>query len=427
MPAPSGTTRKTIGSTEAEARELDRGDELAGLRSEFLIPPWPGGRHAEYAYLAGNSLGLQPVAARVALDEELGRWAEAGVEAWFTGDGAWLEAAEELAEPTAALVGALPHEVVTMSSLTVNLHLLLASFYRPTPERSRILVEQEAFPSDSYAVQSQAAWHGLDPAEAVLRVPLEQVGAVLEAEGSSIAVALLPGVSYLTGEALDIPRLTAAAHAAGAVAAWDLAHAIGNVPLALHDWDVDFAVWCTYKYLNAGPGSPGGAFVHERHALDSSRPRLAGWWGTDPAERFRMEPDFVPQPGAHGFAASTPSILALAPLRASLGLFDRAGFARLRERSLRLTAYLESRVDELPGDARIVTPREPDRRGCQLSVSVRGARSLAARLRDEHGVICDFREPDVLRFAPTPLYNTFHDCWRAVTALREILTTKPGE
>jgi kynureninase len=230
-------------------------------------------------------------------------------------------------------------------------------------------------------------------------------------------------VSYLTGEALDIPTLTAAAHDAGAVAAWDLAHAIGNVPLALHDWDVDFAVWCTYKYLNAGPGSPGGAFVHERHALDSSRPRLAGWWGTDPAERFRMEPDFVPRPGAHGFAASTPSILALAPLRASLGLFDRAGFTRLRERSLRLTAYLESRVDELSGeaDARILTPREADRRGCQLSVSVRGARSLAARLHDEHGVICDFREPDVLRFAPVPLYNGFHDCWRAAAALGEIL------
>ena len=264
-----------------------------------------------------------------------------------------------------------------MSSLTVNLHLLLASFYRPTPGRSRILVEQEAFPSDSYAVQSQAAWHGLDPGEAVLRVPLEHVGAVLEAEGSSIALALLPGVSYLTGEALDIPTLTAAAHAAGAVAAWDLAHAIGNVPLALHDWDVDFAVWCTYKYLNAGPGSPGGAFVHERHALDSSRPRLAGWWGTDPAERFRMEPDFVPQPGAHGFAASTPSILALAPLRASLGLFDRAGFARLRERSLRLTAYLESRVDELPGeaDARTLTPGRPTGAGvsCRSPSAARAA------------------------------------------------------
>jgi kynureninase len=314
-----------------------------------------------------------------------------------------------------------------MSSLTVNLHLLLAAFYRPTPGRSRILVEQEAFPSDSYAVQTQAAWHGLDPAEAILRVPLEQVGIVLEAEGSSIALALLPGVSYLTGEAPDIPRLTAAAHAAGAMAAWDLAHAIGNVPLELHESNVDFAVWCTYKYLNAGPGSPGGAFVHERHALDRSRPRLAGWWGTDPAERFRMEPDFVPQPGAHGFAASTPSILALAPLRASLELFARTGFPRLRERSLRLTAYLESRLGELPGGSRIVTPREPDRRGCQLSVSVRGARSLAARLRDEHGVICDFREPDVLRFAPAPLYNSFHDCWRAAEALGEVLpATKLG-
>ena len=310
-----------------------------------------------------------------------------------------------------------------MSSLTVNLHLLLASFYRPSPERWRILIEEEAFPSDTYAVQSQAAWHGLDPSEAILRAPLDRVEAVLKAEGSSVAVVLLPGVSYLTGEALDVQRLTAAAHAAGAVAAWDLAHAIGNVPLGLHGWQVDFAVWCTYKYLNAGPGAPGGAFVHERHSHDRSRPRLAGWWGTDPVERFRMDPDFVPQPGAHGFAASTPSILGLAPLRASLELFDRIGFTRLRDRSLHLTCYLEDRLDELPADAgvRLITPREPGARGCQLSVSVPGARDLAARLRDEHGVICDFREPDVLRFAPVPLCNTFHDCWRAAEALRQVL------
>jgi kynureninase len=406
--------------TEAEAQELDRRDELGRLRREFLIPPWPGGRYAEYGYLAGNSLGLQPAAARESLDEELGRWAQSGVEAWFEGDRAWLEATEELSDPLARLAGARPHEVVTMSSLTVNLHLLLASFYRPSPERWRILVEEAAFPSDAYAVQSQAAWHGLDPSEAILRAPLDQIEAVLESHGSSVAVALLPGVSYLTGEALDVQRLTAAAHVAGAVAAWDLAHAIGNVPLELHEWGVDFAVWCTYKYLNAGPGAPGGAFVHERHSRDRSRPRLAGWWGTDPAERFRMDPDFVPQPGAHGFAASTPSILGLAPLRASLELFDRIGFARLRERSLQLTGYLEDRLDEL-AVVRLITPREPGARGCQLSVSVAGARDLAARLRDEHGVICDFREPDVLRFAPVPLSNNFHDCWRAAAALGEIL------
>ena len=373
----------------------------------------------EYAYLAGNSLGLQPVAARFALDEELRRWAEAGVEAWFTGDGAWLEAAEELSEPTAALVGALPHEVVTMSSLTVNLHLLLASFYRPTPGRSRILVEQEAFPSDSYAVQSQAGWHGLDPGEAVLRVPLEQVGAVLEAEGSSIALALLPGVSYLTGEALDIPRLTAAAHAAGAVAAWDLAHAIGNVPLALHEWDVDFAVWCTYKYLNAGPGSPGGALRPR-----APRPRQLA---AAPRGLVGNRPGGAVPHGARLRAATRSTRLcgldSLDPRARAASRLTRAlrprRLPRLRERSLRLTAYLESRVDELPGeaDARILTPREADRRGCQLSVSVRGARSLAARLRDEHGVICDSREPDVLRFAPAPLYNGFHDCWRAAAAL----------
>jgi kynureninase len=373
--------------------------------------------------MAGNSLGLQPVAVGAALDEELAAWSKLGVEAWFEGKRPWLEHAGGLSESLSRLVGADPTEVVTMSSLTVNLHLLLASFYRPTADRFRILLDDTPFPSDAYAAQTQAAHHGFDPGDAVVRVPAGDVTALLEQEGESVAVAVLPGVSYLSGELLDIAALTTAIHAAGAVAAWDLAHAVGNVPLALHDWEVDCAVWCNYKYVNGGPGAPGGAFVHERHGDDPSMPRLAGWWGNDPADRFRMEPDFVPRSGAQGWAVSTPSILALAPLRVALELFDRTGFGLLRARSLRLTAYLERLLDGLGATwpARLLTPRDPARRGCQLSVAVPGAARLAGRLRREHGVICDFREPDVLRFAPVPLYNTFHDCWRSAQGLASVL------
>ena len=235
-----------------------------------------------------------------------------------------------------------------MNTLTVNLHLLMATFYRPTAERFRILIEDTAFPSDSYAVQSQAAWHGLDPATPSSRVPIEDDARRRSSgQGDSLALVLLPGVNYLNGEVLDVPALTEAVHAAGAVAAWDLAHAIGNVPVSLHDADADFAVWCHYKYVNGGPGAPGGAFVHERHGRDLDLPRLAGWWGNDPAVRFRMEPDFVPRPGAEGWAVSTPPMLAFAPLRASLEQFDRVGLDALRARSLRLTGYLEELLDEV--------------------------------------------------------------------------------
>jgi kynureninase len=313
-----------------------------------------------------------------------------------------------------------------MNTLTVNLHLLLATFYRPTRERFRILIEDTAFPSDSYAVASQAAWHGLDPADAVVRVPIAELPEAIGRTGDSLAVALLPGVSYLSGEVLDAAALTAAVHEVGAVAAWDLAHSIGNVPVSLHDADADFAVWCHYKYVNAGPGAPGGAFVHERHGGRLDLPRLAGWWGNDPVERFRMEPDFVPRPGAEGWAVSTPPVLAYAPLRAALDQFDRVGLGALRGRSLRLMAYLEGLLDKVAVSRQlsVTTPRDPARRGCQLSVACDGARALAARLRSEHGVVCDFREPDVLRFAPTPLYNTYEDCRRVAVALGDVLAPR---
>jgi kynureninase len=391
-------------------------DSFPSLRDEFNVPKG-------WAYLAGNSLGLQPKAARAAIETELEEWARLGVEGWFEAREPWLEYAGTMRSSVGGLVGASPDEVAIMNTLTVNLHLLLASFYRPTPERHRILIEDTAFPSDSYAVQSQAAWHGYDPAEAVVRVPLAELAEAVEREGEALALALLPGVSYLTGEVLDVPGLTEAVHATGAVAAWDLAHSIGNVPVSLHDANADFAVWCHYKYVNAGPGSPGGAFVHERHGFDLSLPRLAGWWGNVPAERFKMEPDFTPRPGAEGWGVSTPTVLALAPLRTSLEQFDRVGLDALRARSLRLTGQLEELLDEVAASRRlsVITPREAERRGCQLSVSCDGASALARRLRHEHGVVCDFREPDVLRLAPTPLYNTDEDCRRAAAALREVL------
>ena len=404
-----------MSSDPARARELEERDPLPSLRDDFLVPEG-------WAYLAGNSLGLQPRAAQKAIEAELAEWGRLGVEGWFESREPWLEYAGTLRGPVARLVGALPGEVAVMNTLTVNLHLLLASFYRPTPERFRILIEDTAFPSDSYAVQSQAAWHGLDPRDAVVRVPIAELPAAIERAGNSLALALLPGVSYLSGEVLDVAEMTETVHAMGAIAAWDLAHSIGNVPVSLHDADADFAVWCHYKYVNGGPGAPGGAFIHERHGSRLDLPRLAGWWGNDPAERFKMEPDFVPRAGAEGWAVSTPPVLAFAPLRASLEQFDRVGLDALRGRSLRLTGYLAELLDEVARERRIslTTPREPERRGAQLSVACDDARSLARRLRDDHGVVCDFREPDVLRFAPTPLYNTYEDCRRVAVALLDV-------
>jgi kynureninase len=304
-----------------------------------------------------------------------------------------------------------------MNSLTVNLHLMMVTFYRPTAERNLIVIEDSTFPSDSYAVRSQAVFQGYDPDSTVVRLETPEVVDFLAAHGDQVALVMLGGVNYLTGELLDIPAITAAGHAAGAVVGWDLAHAAGNVPLRLHDWDVDWAAWCTYKYLNSGPGAVAGAFVHARHLADRTRPRFEGWWGTQPATRFEMGPVLSPVDSADAWQLSNPPILAMSPVLASLEVFDAVGMSALRAKSRRLTAYLETQLDGLDG----LTPRDPDRRGAQLSVRVpAAAAAVSKRLRAEFGVIADSREPDVIRLAPAPLYNTFHDCWRAGEAMRRV-------
>nr|WP_185033791.1 kynureninase [Actinomadura coerulea] len=413
---------------EDEARRLDETDPLPTLRGEFLVPPAPGGPHAEAAYFAGNSLGLQPRSAAVLLREELDDWARLAVEAHTQGRRPWVAYHELLREPAARLVGALPHEVVAMNSLTVNLHLMMASFYRPAGTRTRIVIEDAAFPSDSYAVASQVVHHGLDPAATVVRLRprdgedalrTEDVLAFLDREGGTVALVLLGGVNYLTGQLMDMEAITRAGRAAGAVVGWDLAHAAGNVPLRLHDWDVDFAAWCTYKYLNGGPGAVAGCFVHERHVRDSAVPKLAGWWGTDPAVRFRMDPDIAPPASADAWQLSNPPIMALAPVLASLEIFDRVGMDALRAKSGRLTGYLADRLAGI--GAEVVTPSDPAERGAQLSVRVADAGGLVRRLAEAHGVVADAREPDVVRLAPVPLYCTFHDCHRAAAALADLL------
>jgi kynureninase len=323
----------------------------------------------------------------------------------------------------------MPHEVVAMNSLTVNLHLMMATFYRPAGERTRIVIEDTAFPSDSYAVRSQAVHHGLDPDTTVVRLKprpgeehlrTEDIVAYLERDGRQVALLLLGGVNYLTGQLMDMQAVTKAGRAAGAVVGWDLAHAAGNVPLRLHDWDVDFAAWCTYKYLNSGPGAVAGCFVHERHVRDPALSRLSGWWGTDPATRFRMEPRIDPPASADAWQLSNPPILALAPVLASLEIFDRAGMDALRARSERLTAYLAGRLAPIAG-LEVVTSADPGARGCQLSLRVPDAAGLTGRLAVSAGVIADAREPEIVRLAPVPLYSTFHDCHRAAVALAAAL------
>ena len=414
------------------ARELDQGDPLARFRDEFHVPRRDGGD--EEIYLAGNSLGLMPKRTPGYVEAELDKWKRLAVKAHFSAENPWMPYHELLAEPAARLVGAEPGEVVAMNSLTANLHLMMASFYRPTRERHRILLEEGAFPSDDYALESQARFHGLDPGEALVRlrpregrhaIDIEQLAEVLERDGASIAVVLLPGVQYYSGQAFDIATITRLAHAKGCVVGFDLAHAAGNLVLRLHDWNVDFAVWCTYKYLNSGPGSVGGCFVHERHGMRSDLPRLAGWWGHDKESRFRMRPGFRPIPGAEGWQLSNPPILSLAAIRASLDVFTEAGgMAPLREKSERLTGYLEWLLGRELADAiEILTPPEPARRGCQLSLRVTadGAGRAVFERVEASGVTCDWREPDVIRVAPVPLYNRYDEVWRFVEILRASL------
>jgi kynureninase len=408
---------------------LDRADPLGRFRDEFHVPRRDNGE--EEIYLAGNSLGLLPRRTSSYVQEELEKWGRLAVKAHFSGENPWMPYHELLAEPMARLVGASPGEVVTMNSLTVNLHLMMASFYRPTRERHRILLEEHAFPSDDYALESQAVFHGFDPAETLVRLRPEkgthtietaEIAELLEREGESIALVLLPGVQYFTGQAFDIEAITRLAHSKGCVVGYDLAHAAGNLGLRLHDWNVDFAAWCTYKYLNSGPGSVGGCFVHERHGTRHDLPRLAGWWGHDKKSRFRMEPGFRPIPGAEGWQLSNPPILSLAAIRASLDVFTEAGgMDPLREKSLRLTGYLEWLLEREVGDAvEILTPKDPAQRGCQLSIRVKssGSGRIVFEKLEASGVTCDWREPDVIRVAPVPLYNRYEEVYSFVEILR---------
>lgn len=415
----------------AYAAQLDQDDPLAHYREQFHIP-----RHAdgEEIYLCGNSLGLQPKTVARYLREELEDWQRLAVKAHFAGRRPWMPYHELLTAQTARLVGAEPQEVVNMNSLTANLHLMLVSFYRPTATRNRILIERGAFPSDRYALASQLRFHGFDPDASLVELAPQDgratldtgaIEAAIREQGEHLALVLLPGVHYYSGQAFDIARLTRAAHGAGAVTGFDLAHAAGNLPLQLHDWNVDFAVWCSYKYLNAGPGAVAGCFVHAHHARDFERPRFAGWWGHDKTTRFRMDPEFVPMEGAQGWQLSNPPILALAPLLASLEIFEEAGMQGLREKSLRLTGYLEFLLDlRLADDVEILTPRNPAERGCQLSLRLRGptqhAREIFRRL-EERGVTTDWREPDVIRVAPVPLYNSYTDVYRFIEILENVL------
>jgi kynureninase len=414
-------------ATAEWARAQDERDPLRAWRGEFLIPPHDGG---EQTYLVGNSLGLQPRAVRQAMLEELDDWARLGVEGHLHAHHPWLPYHREVRNGLAELVGAEPGEVVAMNSLTANLHLLMVSFYRPTPERHAILIERNAFPSDRDLVASQIRFHGHDPAEALIELDADEPGGAISMEaieraiaehGQRIALVLWPGVQYLTGQAFDIRAITRLAHAQGCVAGFDCAHAAGNIDLALHDAGCDFAAWCSYKYLNAGPGAVAGAFVHARHA-HARLPRFEGWWGRDPATRFEMRPEFEPAPGAEGWQLSNPPILALAPLRVSLDLFRRAGMAALRAKSHRLTGYLAWLIEtQLHDVLEILTPAEPGRRGAQLSVRVRAGRDAGKSLFEHlvaRGVLGDWREPDVIRIAPTPLYNTFADCLRYAEAVQ---------
>ncbi len=401
-------------NTLAYAQAQDAQDALRTFRAEFYIPKHTDG--TDVLYFTGNSLGLQPKRAMQYLQEEMQKWQTQGVEGHFTAPRAWFDYHKHLREGLAHLTGGKAHEVVAMNSLTTNLHILLATFYQPTGKRTKILIEEGAFPSDQYVAESQARSHGLNPTETIVELP---TGAnaieFIEALGDTLALVMLGGVNYYTGQFFDLPAITRTAQEVGAKVGFDLAHTIGNLPLQLHDWGVDFAAWCSYKYLNASPGGVGGIFVHEKH-LNPPQPRLFGWWGYEENSRFLMQSGFKPEMSADAWQMSNAPILSMSVLLASLTIFQEAGITRLREKSIQLTNYLEfvlqdvAKKIDLP--IRILTPALPAQRGCQLSLEVgKGGKALHERLTAQ-GVISDWREPAVIRFAPVPLYNSFEDVYR---------------
>ena len=398
---------------------MDERDPLAEFRKRFFFPKHDG---SDCVYLCGHSLGLQPKSAAAYIQQELDDWAKLGVEGHFRAKHPWMPYHRLLTEQTAALVGAQPSEVVVMNTLTVNLHLMMVSFYRPTPQRHKIIVERGAFPSDQYAVKSQILFHGFDPATSLIELtPFpgesclrdEYVRSVIAQSGDEIALILLGGVNYATGQAFDMADITRVGHEQGCVVGFDLAHAAGNLQLKLNEWGPDFAVWCSYKYLNGGPGCVAGCFVHERHGRSWELPRFAGWWGHDEESRFQMGPSFRPMPGADGWQLSNPSIVSLAVLRASMDIFHEASIERLRAKSISLTGYLEFLLQQTACEGfSITTPRQPDQRGAQLSICIpQGGRALCEGLIQE-GVLGDWREPDTFRVAPVPLYNSYRDVFR---------------
>ncbi len=421
--------------TEDFAREADRQDPLGDIRKEIVFPQHNG---REAVYFTGNSLGLQAKKARQYANEEFDDWATFGVEGHTDSRRPWLHYHELFTKPLAKVVGAKPEEVVAMNGLTTNLHLLMVSFFRPEGKRKRILCEGKAFPSDQYALRSQLRFHGLDESDLIELKPDpetelisdERVLKAIEEHGDEIALIMLGGMNYYTGQFFDMETITRKGQEAGAVVGWDLAHAAGNVILKLHDWNVDFAAWCGYKYLNSGPGGVSGVFVHERHHGQTDIPRFEGWWGHDKATRFKMPDEFKPIPTAEAWQLSNAPVFAMTPLLASLELFEQAGMERLREKSIKLTGYLEYVINEVRNNTgvplKVLTPNDPAKRGAQLSVVVPEVGKKVFDLLTKNGVIADWREPDVIRMAPVPLYNNFEDIYRFGQILEQSLNdTKP--
>ncbi len=415
------------------AEGLDIQDELRSFRNEFLIPQHNG---HDVIYLCGNSLGLQPASVKQYVDKQLGNWHELAIEGWFNGDEPWLMYHQQMKMPLSELTGAKIEEITVMNSLTVNLHLLLVSFYKPNTKRYKILMEGGAFPSDQYAVESQVIYHGFKPEDAIielfpregeLTLRTEDILSAIEKNADELALVLFGGVNYYTGQLFDMEVITEAAHRAGAYAGFDLAHAAGNVPLSLHEWGADFACWCSYKYMNSGPGGISGIFVHEKHFNSPQLKRFAGWWGYRPDKRFLMTPGFDPAKGAEGWQVSTSPILLMAVHKAALDIFEKAGgLEKLRRKSILLTGYLEYLLNEINSKHseelfQIITPKNPDERGCQLSIICKRDGKKIFNYLSENGVIGDWREPDVIRLSPVPLYNSFKDVYEAIMYLDRYL------
>ena len=419
----------TYNTTLSFAKLEDELDQLSGYRDKFHIPKDKNGN--ELIYLCGNSLGLQPKTTKAYLEQELLDWANLGVEGHTHAKNPWLNYHELLTPNMAKLVGAKPIEVIVMNTLTANLHFMMVSFYKPTKSRYKILIEGDAFPSDKYAVESQLRHHGFDDKDGLVLwssregeelARIEDLEAILKASGDEIALIMLGGVNYYTGQYFDLKKITELGHKYGCMVGFDCAHGAGNVSLELHDSGADFAIWCTYKYLNSGPGSLAGCFVHERHVFKKDLNRFTGWWSHNKQTRFNMRDEFDVLPGAEGWQMSNPPILSMAAIKASLDMFDEVGLQKLIKKSKKLTGYLEFLINELKDQRiKIITPKKPDERGCQLSIQVKNSdRSLHDKLT-KSGVICDWREPDVIRVAPVPLYNSYQDVYHMVDKLKNIL------